>query len=107
MLLRMAEASRARVAGRDAGNYRQVNIAQRLESRWLEERLKERSTVWPEHLDQIPTAKAHEPGIVVEIMACASGGLLEPCRILIESNVPLAGRERELRARASAASRPP
>ena len=59
---------------------------QRLDPVWLERWLTDRTTVTAEHLDHIPDHRLDEPGIVVEVMACAPGGEPEPFRILIDGS---------------------
>ena len=57
---------------------------QRLDPDWLQAWLSQRTSITPEHLDHIPLAKLDEPGILVEIMTCPSGGQPQPLRMLID-----------------------
>ena len=56
----------------------------RLDRAWLYNWLTQRTTITPEHVDHIPSAKLDEPGILVEIIGGPRGAEPQPFRILID-----------------------
>ena len=82
------DAARALIAARP-------RTAQRLDPSWLGHWLTKRSSFTREHLDHIPANKLAEPGILVEVLACAPGGQPEPFRVLIDGTHRAARRLRD------------
>ncbi len=82
------DAARALVAARP-------RAAKRLDLDWLEDWLRERTPVTPEHLDHLPADKVEEPGLVVELVNCPPGGVPQAFYILIDGSHRAARRLRE------------